>query len=131
MREVLADTYKSTASASLGVMALIISRASVCRPTVILLRITSESVALLRVIYPLAHILFAFEMRRKGGWRRGRGRGGWRTIPLPFGLPVNTHNGYVKISTPEITTDISHLTRVRCLSYTHQELLFDVNVSRK
>lgn len=68
-REVYTDTYKSTASASLGVMALIISRASVSRPTVILWRITSESVALLRVFHPLPHILFAFEMRRIGGWR--------------------------------------------------------------
>lgn len=70
MREELADTYKSTASASLGVMALIISRASVRGPTVILRRIASERVALLRVVHPLAHILFAFEMRREGGWRR-------------------------------------------------------------
>lgn len=96
------DTYKSAASSSLGVMALIISGASVGKATEILGRITSEWVALLRVIHPLSHELFAFEMRRRiGGWRGWGGRGGWRTIPLPFSLPVNTHNGCIsKPATP-------------------------------
>lgn len=85
------DTYKPASSSSLGVMALIISGASVCKATEILGRITSERVALLRVIHPLSHELFAFEMRRIGGWRGWGRRGGWRTIPLPFSLPVNTH----------------------------------------
>lgn len=75
---------KSAASASLCVVALVISRASVCGPSVVPWRITWVTVALLRVLHPLSHVLFTSEVWRiRGGrWRGGRGRGGWRAIPL-------------------------------------------------
>lgn len=69
MNKVRTGTYKSTASASLCVVALVISRASVCGPTVVPWRITGVSVALLRVLHPLPHVLFTSERWRVGGWR--------------------------------------------------------------
>lgn len=90
MSEVHTGTYKSAASASLWVVTLVISGASVCRPTVVPWRIAGVIEALLHVLHPLTHVLFTSERWRVWGWRRGRGGGGWRAIPLLFTLPVNT-----------------------------------------
>lgn len=63
-------TYKSTASASLHAMSLIISRASVPRATVVPRWIACVAEALLGVLHPLPHEFFASE------WWRIRGLGG-------------------------------------------------------
>lgn len=92
-------TYKSTASASLRVVGLILPRTSVCGPAVVPWRETGVTVALLRVLHPLSHVVFTSERWRVGG-RRGRGGGGWwRAITLLFSLPVRTkHKAGVKRS---------------------------------
>lgn len=84
-------TYKSTASASLWVVALVISRGSVWGPAVLPWWVTGVSVALLRVLHPLPHVLFTSEQWRVRGWRGGRGGGGRRAIPLLFTLPASTN----------------------------------------
>lgn len=63
-------TYKSTASASLHAMALIISRASVTRASVVPRWIACVAEALLRVLHHFPNVFFASE------WRRIRGLGG-------------------------------------------------------
>lgn len=85
-------TYKSTASASLCVVALIISRASVSGPTVVPWRITWVTVALLWLLHPLSsNELFTSERWRTRGWRGWGGRGGRRAIPFLLTLPVSTN----------------------------------------
>lgn len=87
-RSKMKGTYKSTASASLHAMALIISGASVPRASVVPRWIACVAEALLRVLHPFPHVFFASE------WRRIRGLGGWggrrgrRAIPLLLTLPV-------------------------------------------
>ncbi len=81
-------TYKSSSSASLWDVALVISRRSVRGPAVVPWRITWVTVALLRVLHPLSHVFFTSERWRIRGWRGWRGGGGWRAIPLLFTLPM-------------------------------------------
>lgn len=81
-------TYKSSAAASLGVVALVIPGASVGRAAVVPRREAWVIVALLRVLHPLPHVVFTSEGWRVGGGG-GRGRGGRRgAVALLFRLPV-------------------------------------------
>ena len=62
-------TYKSAAATPLRVVALVISRASVCGPAVVPWRVAGVTVALLRVLHPLSYELLPSERWRIGGWR--------------------------------------------------------------
>lgn len=83
-------TYKSSAAASLRVVALVIPGPPVGGAAVVARRIARVIVALLRVIHPLPHVVFPSEGRRVGRGGGGRGGGGRRAVALLFRLPART-----------------------------------------
>jgi len=87
-KEAQTGTYKSSAAATLGAVALVV--APVPGPAVVARGVAHVAVALLRVLHPVsAHELLPSERRRIGrrGGRGGGGRGG--AVPLLLTLPAS------------------------------------------